>query len=358
MDTRIIHDDSELEQLKEAWQHLEMSDPDAHVYNSFVYTQAWLKSRRGDESVRPFVVLALQGERILGIAPLFLKKRSRSFLQWNELQFLNQGDYHNLLIDRTSSTRPDTIIKALMQRVEAENEAWDRLLFNYLVPSSEFGSWLFRSDDYNPHFHPLVEIPLLTFQLFTDEKEMERQFPSKVRKHAARLQKDVGYTFRIVSDIDEALYERIASIHKTEQQYLREHADRSERYSLFEDDRRDTYLKELLASDETQTVLYLIETGAGEIICYRFAFMYRNRIYSWNSAYNIKYKDYRSSAVLYYEMFRYLYENRNDFVFDFGAGRYPWKFGWANGFESAYQLDVWKPRGRQQRLVERLMRLR
>ena len=41
MDTRIIHDDSELEQLKEAWQHLEMSDPDAHVYNSFVYTQAW-----------------------------------------------------------------------------------------------------------------------------------------------------------------------------------------------------------------------------------------------------------------------------------------------------------------------------
>lgn len=69
-------------------------------------------------------------------------------------------------------------------------------------------------------------------------------------------------------------------------------------------------------------------------------FLFRRTALSWTSAYHPAVAGYRLGKVLQYDILTELLATGEADHFDFGAGRYPWKFEWAESFDASYRLRM------------------
>jgi LmbE family N-acetylglucosaminyl deacetylase len=127
-------------------------------------------------------------------------------------------------------------------------------------------------------------------------------------------------------------------LHRHEQAHLRD-AGREERRSLFDDPARLRHIRNVFTrTDDVRTFAYFGTDD--ELIGYRTCFQDRRTLLSWNSAYRPDFERYRIGKVLQYDILEHLYDQGEIDVFDFGAGRYPWKFEWTDDFVSTYRLRL------------------
>lgn len=340
MKTKVVTTNDEFINLKEGWERLQECDTDASYYNTYIYNKTWWDIYQNDNKKRLFIICVYNNDELVGIAPFIIETKNKKVIKYNILRFLGIGDYLNVLLNKKDKNE-FTIIKEIFSEIEKNNNMYERVLLTNISHKSMLAAYLLKNEKYNKSFKCLEECPIIDFtQIESRDIYIKYFVPAKTNKYKNKLDKELGYKFKIINGCDDYTYEEITSIHKKEQNYLVSSRGRKERRSLFNDKLKYDFIKKLYKNNKNVTI-FAIEDDKNNIISYNFCYFYKGIIHSWNSGYDPDFNNYNLNKVRIYELINYLFQNSFHGIFDFGSGRYSWKFEWANNFIFNYQLDMW-----------------
>lgn len=132
--TRIVSDDAGFAALRPRWDALLAQAADANTFLGFGWLHSWWVSYRVPAEL--CLVLAEDGDELVGIAPMMLRTVRRHGLTFRVLLFVGDGtwesDHMNLVLRRD---RRAEALAALLAALETL--AWDAVHFNQVPDSSE-----------------------------------------------------------------------------------------------------------------------------------------------------------------------------------------------------------------------------
>lgn len=334
MDVRVVDDTTGLAELREEWEALESRDPHASYYVRHRFVTAWWRSfdtHRDD--VELHVLYVSNNDRLVAIVPLSVWSAgdpARRTAKW-----ASHGDYLGALFDPGTNVPPDTVFKAAMDHLE-DDDGIHRLDFTNMLPETPLAQYLLKSH-HGSSFNFHVENPYVDLGDYDGWDDFDaRAVPSKARYYRNKLLREHDVSFRVLRHSDGRLLERLAALHRTEKAYLTEQG-REGRRSLFEDPARYGHVEWVFeVSDDVVTFTY--EDTHGNLAGYLTCYLDHGNLLSWNTAYNPEFEDYRIGKVIHHDVLAHLFETGLAGRFDFGAGRYQWKFEWTGDFRSTYRL--------------------
>ena len=343
MDVEIITTSTGLESLRGEWEQLESRDPHTPYYVTHRFVSAWWDAHAQSDEIDLHVVGVRHNQRLVGVAPFALRTRAAKKQSRRVLTFASHGDYLGVVLD--PDEKPDSVLKAVMDAVE-QNGDWDTVSLRNVPAGSPLATYLLRSP-YNDAFSFHIENPYIDLAEYAGFEEFAAdRLPSKVRKYRNKFMRECEATFRVVRGDEGGIFDRIAELHQREQQFLADTQERHERYSLFADPLRAPHIRNVFTrTDDAVTFCY--ESDQGELLGYRTCFRHGRTLLSWNSAYHPDLSRYRIGKIIQYDILEHLFSEGSADVFDFGAGRYPWKFEWTDRFSATYKLQLKRPAGKR-----------
>lgn len=336
MDTEIVTTAAGLAELRTEWEAMEARDVDAPYYVHHRFVSAWWSAFAPRDDVDLHVVCVTNNNRLVAIAPFSVRRQVRGELEISHLEFATHGDYRSVLVDPEANANQDTILKTVMDHVRASG--CHKVNLGNVPTDTPFAHYLLKSR-YNDDFRHHVENPFVDLAPFDDFDDFEtRRVPKNARKYRNKLLRDHDVSFRVVHGGGPELVERLATLHRAEKDHLTEQG-REGRRSLFEEPARRGHVEAVFATTD-DPVTFLYERADGDLVGYRTCYLHDRVLLSWNSAYHPDFEDYRVGRALQYDIFRALFADRFADRFDFGAGRYPWKFEWTGDFTTTYRLAM------------------
>ncbi|MDO5017861.1 MAG: GNAT family N-acetyltransferase [Lagierella massiliensis] len=305
------------------------------IFYSPQFLKQYLRSFK-DENI--LYLLMYHNNRPSLLAPLKIVTRKISFFNWKELKFGLEGDFKNFILDN-SLNNEDTLLKNIFKYIEKLDV--DRISLDNILPKTSLSKYILKNQKYSFSFYHQNMVPELDFREYENFKEFEKNFPANTRKYKNKLLREVDVKFEIVDDITEEFYDEIKKVHIAEKNYLKQ-AGRTKRYSIYEDRKREDFIKNIQLNSKSVRVFILRDLQTGKIIVYRNCYISDDKLISWNTAYDPKYSKYSLSNGIFYFMFKELFKNNLHDKFNFGVGGYAWKFGYATGFDNIFILDYFK----------------
>lgn len=353
MEIEILRTIEEIEEIKEDWETIEKMNNN-NIYLKYGFIKKWCQ-HTFDKNEKIFIIILKDNNKIIAIAPLYIEIRKIFIFTIRELKFIGNGDYKNILID-TNYKNTDTLYKKILDAIIVNNNLYDRIILEKINGNSNLSNYFLKDDRFNENFNFYSEIPILNLKLIRD-KEEELLKPSKLNKYRNKLKRDYNYKLDIIQDLDEITYNNIINIHKKEQDYLNSKYKNEKRRSIFFLSKLDKFYKDYLVGNN-KLIIFVLKTDKEEIINYRICYMDNETIFSWNTAYNIDFKDYRPNNILFMEIFEYLLKETKYSFFDFGAGRYPWKFKWTKDFNIVYNFESWNEKNWKIKMIKKLINIK
>jgi len=358
MQTKIVTTVNEFLKLKKDWERLQEKDEDVTYYSTFEYNWTWWDVYKNDKNKELFIVVVEFNESVIGIAPLIIEKVNKKILSYRSLRFLGKGDYFGIIIDRNSNIKHGNIIKEIFNFIESKNKCFERMTLTHIKADSTLAGYILKNEKYNKIFKYLIECPLLKFKKFDLFDTYKKEFvSSKDKKYSNKLRTKIGYKFNVISNDKEDVYEKISQLHINEQNYLVKNKGRKERESLYNNEFYSEFIKRIFRNNP-KVITFKIEDNNGELLIYKTCYLYKRVLYSWNTAYNPNYENYHLGRVIILEIVKYIFESNIADIYDFGTGRYPWKFQWTSDFVFDYQLDMWNEKNIKGKLLKKIQDIR
>jgi len=352
VDIEIIQKNESFLQLKGNWERLEKQSPDVTYYSTFEYNSIWWKVYKDQDNLSLFIIVVRQNDKIVGIAPLMIEKVKKKLFEYRVLKFLGRGDYLDFLID-FSLQKPQTVIKDIFKIIEENKNKWDELHLTHIKHNSLLTSYLLKSK-YNKYYTYLIEAPFLDLNGFDDFEDYCKRIVSKnVKTYLNNLEKVIGFNFFCEHG---NILEKMAELHIREKEYLKKKG-RSTRYSLYEDKNRLSFQNNMYNNSDVKKT-FCITKNNGDLIAYRSIYHYKNIYFSWNTAYDPDYTDFRLGRILFYLMIKQGFKDNTFKILDFGSGRYPWKFEWTNTFNLVYELKYSNPDNKKLKIYNKIKRIK
>lgn len=328
-----------LVRLRPEWERLEREGGRVPYYVHHRFVAAWWDAYADHPDIDLHLVTIRQNNTLVCIAPLSIRLETRGGTPVDVLRFASHGDYLDVLVDPTASVNVDTVLKELM-RFLAREAHWDRVSLRNVPATSPLAAYLLKSSTYNDRFRFYMENPYLDLTAFRDFDAYEAHVsPTNARKYRNKLFRERDVEFAVVPRNEDGILDAIAALHRAEKAWLVEHKGREERHSLYEDTRRARHIANVFdRTDDALTFCYRAPDGT--LIGYRTCFLHDDALLSWNSAYDPAFHEYRIGKALQYDLLRHAFTHRLADRFDFGAGRYPWKFEWTDTFTATYRLQI------------------
>lgn len=334
MELKVVKTGEEMTQLREQWERLEQQDPDIAIYSTYRFVRAWWQSFGRRANIRLHLVCVYHNNALVGIGPFAVVERRKGPFRYKLLEFAGRGDYLNVLTDR--SLNPLTVIKYIFQGLVPGD--WDITQLSYIPASSQLAAYLLKSAD-NPYCQPLVENPYIEIADFADfGRYAEKNLPANVAQYRNKLDRNEDLRFEAVYGNGDGIFEEISQLHRLEKEFLVGEKGRKERQTLFDNRYVADYVRALFLEDE-DILTFIYRGREDKLLGYKTCYLYKRVAYSWNGAYNPEYHRYRIGKILYYDILKYLFETGIADRYDFGAGRYPWKFEWTDSFSTTYKYE-------------------
>jgi LmbE family N-acetylglucosaminyl deacetylase/CelD/BcsL family acetyltransferase involved in cellulose biosynthesis len=332
----VISTSAGLADLRDEWEDLEERDPQAPYYVTHRFVSAWWQAHADQDELELHVARIANNGTLVGIAPLAVRTRSANGRTTRVLRFAGQGDYLAPILDPDASA--GAICKLLQRHLESA-EGWNRVNLGNIPATSRWAHHLLKSSQ-NPAFTLHVECPYVDLTRYDDLAAFSAEnVSSQLRNYRNKFHREVEPAFRVWRSNEGDILSRIVDLHRREKEFLIQQKNRTERYSLFEDPARLAHIRALFTGTD-DAVTFGYESREGELIGYITCFDYRRTMLSWNVAYHPDYEKHRIGRVLHHEALAHLFESREADRFDFGAGRYPWKFEWTGDFTLTYRLQL------------------
>ncbi|QAT40500.1 GNAT family N-acetyltransferase [Clostridium sp. JN-9] len=358
MDIKLITTTEEFYKLKEPWERLQQMDKDVTYYSTFEYNWIWWNVYKNENIRQLFIVAVKENGQVIAIAPFVIKKVNEKLFSYKLLEFLGTGDYLGILLDRNCEIKSDTIIKKIFNFVESESRQFERIKLTHIKADSKLSAYMLKNKKHNMDFKYLIECPILRFNRFKSFQDYKKEFASSnAKQYSNKLQRKVDYSFRVICNENEDVYDRISKLHINEQNYLIEAKGRKGRSSLYEDEFHSEFVKNIF-NHNSNVITFVIEDKNGNILIYETCYLYKRILHMWNTAYDPSYEKYNLGKIINLKIAEYLFENNMADIFDFGAGRYFWKFEWADDFMLDYELDMWNVKTLKGRILKKLYKLK
>src|SRR5699024_7070340 len=140
---------------------------------------------------------------------------------------------------------------------------WDVASLTNVPVTSPFASHLLRSPTYNGQFVLHVENPYVDLTSFAAFDEYaDAHSLKRARKQRSKFYREVSPEFVVIPGNRGDLLRRMGELHRREKEHLQEVHDRTERHSLFDDERRVQLYRQIYdGAGETLTFAY--QSGHG-----------------------------------------------------------------------------------------------
>lgn len=358
MEARLITTADEFLKLQKDWKRLQEQDDDVSYYSTFEYNWTWWDVYKSDKNKSLFIIVVESNKTVIGIAPLIIEKVDKKFFTYRDLKFLGRGDYLDIIIDQSSVIKYKTTIKEMLDFIELKNKYYDRVTLTHIKHNSKLSSYMLRNEKYNNNYKYLIECPILIYKKFNNFEVYKNEFLGlSAKRYYKKLQREVGYKFRVVFNDSENVYEEISKLHINEQNYLATKKGRKERSSLYNDRLYSEFVRKIY-NNNSKVITFVIENLEGKLLVYNTCYLYKKVLYAWNMAYDHDYEKYSLFKVLSAEISKFAFESNIADAFDFGAGRYPWKFEWTNDFIFDYKFDIWNIKTRKGMILKKIYNIK
>ena len=332
MEIEVIDSTEGLLAIGEEWEALEVRDPHASFYASYRFVKAWWLAYCDDPSYVLHTLGVRHNGALVAVAPLAIRQTKSRGRDLRTLRWASHGDYLGAVVEVASASAAS---RALLTAMD-DSQQWDKIALGNMRSDTPLAHYLFRSS-HNSSFTLHVECPYIDLREYADFDDFcVRSLPSHTRKYRNKFVKELDARFTVTWGNASQVLQRMGAVHQAERDFLREHRDRDERHSLFDDPRRVS-LVEGAYEREGDAVTFAYEDSAGRMLGYRSCYVHGRTLLSWNSAYEPQMEPYRLGKVLQYDIMGHLFSQGEWDFFDFGAGRYPWKFEWTHQFNSTYR---------------------
>lgn len=311
------------------------------VFSSPIFLREYV---RANEDKNLLYLLMYENNNPILLAPFEITERKAALSKWRELQFGLEGDFKNILLD-DCVVNYDTSIKNLFNYIE--KLPIDRVVLDNILPESYLSKYILKNHKLNGHFSQQNMVPTLNLEDYENFDEYNKTFPSNTRKYKNKILREKNIEFQVIDNMSEELYEEIKNIHIEEKIFLKSQG-RDERYSLYEDEKREEFIKNVQLGSKAVKNFIIRDIEKGKVIAYRNCYVNGEELVSWNTGYSPEYREYRLNNALFYFIFEELFKRGEFKKFNFGVGGYAWKFGYANSFTNIYILDYFtSDRGRK-----------
>jgi len=337
VESEILRTTAQLDAVREVWQELDRRDPASEFYTTWAASRAWWEAFGRETGVELRVIVATHNGATVGILPLALETRGGKNPR-RVLRFAGHGDWMGPVA--APSLPPATVYRSLITAA-LDLPGWDLLDLDNIRRGSPFAAHCLADPALNPHFAHRVEHPVIGLRGLTTPA----QVPKKARKYRARAVRELGLRFTKHPGDTDGILDRLARLHRLEKEHLVAEHGRSERHSWSESPARLGHYQALFAATETGAMTYCYETGDGRLLAARSTFRHRYTLLSWTSAYHPDAAAYRLGKALQLDILDDLIATGEADFFDFGAGRYPWKFEWTDAFDTSYRRRIERPHG-------------
>lgn len=355
MKCTVISDTKGFLKLKNDWEDIQKNNRDLSYYSTFEFLWEWWSIYKEDPALKLQIIIAENNNKLVGIAPLIIEERKKYMMNYKVIKFMGRGDYKDFILDYSEKNQL-TILKYLFRQIE-EIIDWDKIELTHIKHSSFLAKFMLRSDKFNNSFSYLSECPVINL----NNKKISDYYsimPKRTRTSRNKLKKETDYQFfcykSLSKENDFQVFNEISETHIKQQRYLKKND--STRISLFEDDRTFSFFEKLYCCNPN-TLTFMLK-NKDEIITYSTGYISNRTFYDWNIGHNPKFLKYNLTKVRMYEIIEYLTRNNLVDYFDWGAGRYPWKFEWTNESNILYQLNMWNSSGKNSKIMKQLVKIK
>lgn len=336
MESKIIRNTKEFEEIKDAWIKIEAVAPWVSYFSTYRYNYGWWSKYENDSSLELFIIVVIHNQEIVGIAPLQIAHLKGRGYKYSELQFLHGGgDYSNFLVHPEVSAEPAKIVNELLSQIAAHQNEYDRINLTHICQYSLLAHQILISKE-NQSLGYLIECPYIDFSKYGDFETYTKAFiPKKTKQYINRFRREVNFSMKVTN---ENLVDEFAKIHIAEKDYLKEKGF-TNRHSFFENERELSFRKELYENNPNVLTYMLVDNTNNEIICYYTGYVFKDIFHSVTTAYHPKYANLAVGKIFNYMIFEENYRNSRWSIFDMGTGRYSWKFEMTDSFNLLYRYN-------------------
>ncbi|MEK9657753.1 MAG: GNAT family N-acetyltransferase [bacterium] len=344
MYAKIIETKSGFSRLQHDWTRLQTIDPDVSYYSTFEFLHTWWQTFKKHKTL--FIICVYHNNAVVGIMPLYFETRRHiGLFSCKECKFLASGlsDFFSVLIDK-SINADNKIFNCMMSTIEKHHLKWDRLLLIQMDSQTAFSRYLLKHQTYAPLFSFHLENPYLNLSEYENFSAYCKKHVSKnMNWRINKLQRDEPFNFNVSTNNQSPLLDEIKQLHLATCRYRNKHLpSMAKKYiSVFSNKTMNCFFNALYSNNCRVLNFTIRHQKTDELMAYNSCYIYNSTVYMWNTSYNVTYDSYHLGKIINYKIIEHCFDNDHVSVFDFGAGKYPWKFEWTDTFKPMYKLEKW-----------------
>ena len=316
MDLKIELIDS-ISSIKDSWYELTENNPNSTVFQTYELNEVWLSTYKTSKCS---ILIALNDNNIVGIAPLVLTKIQEFGLSYNKINFIgfNTFDYLDFIIKDNFECCINAFVNYLNNYKNWHILELDNLQLNsYVIKNISIKNHIYKKS-VCPFFY--IDKNYSNFL-----KNITRGLRYDLKKGLSDLSSLGEYEFIIFNNnkLNEEEFLNFFKLLK-----LRESS--TNRIGSIESDllRKDFY-KNLFYSNFAQYIHFSTIKINNMSIAYHLGFAFKNIIYWYKPTFNLDYSKYSPGKLLINEVLKY--ETGNNYEkFDFLMGNETYKYQWTN----------------------------
>ncbi len=340
-----VSSEQEFFDLRSDWNALALGSR-AGIFSSFDWAWGWWQHVGRDESLLGqkslFIVAVRRGGRVVGIAPLMIRRPSRKGLTVRKVEFIGStfNDYNDFLIGETG---PE-VLRAWASFILGKKPLWDLIELRSFPESSQSQGILRDAFAELGLPHRVVsDDPCPYIRLTSDWRGMLKNLSRNTRltfhNQANRLERlrELGYRERVIENPHEepGLLARMAEVERRKQV----HGARGDRLVARAPGFFNYLFKNLAPAG--RLIFAVMEKGE-QLLAYQLGFRVGRIIWDYTTAFDPSFGNLSPGTMLLPQVFDYAHHHGYE-EFDFLRGDEPYKRRLAKSTHATWRVQVWKP---------------
>ncbi len=336
---RVVTNEEQFSALREAWDAVVSEAVDANTSLTHSWLYSWWVAYRPRAQLQ--IVVAEQGGRVYGIAPMMTLREGGADRVLRRLRFIGDGtsetDHMNFIVRADDR---QAILSVLLDAIEALR--WDIAYFSQMPESSENTLQLLERAAQRGWMVDTRTVPCPRRAMPPTYDDLLRSLPSRLRTSVRSARRDLEANHKV----EFGLYSRSKEIPEALATLYRNHAGRwraKGEQGVFVDDRKRAFYSALssrLLEDGSLRFFYLRVDG--QVVAQQFCFEHAGIVMLLQEGFDFDWAEQNVGNVLRAMVLEYLIASGSS-VYDFLAGTSRHKQSWSDSALNDLGIRAFRP---------------
>lgn len=331
---------SEFRRLRSAWNELLKSQPSENmVFLTHEWFHCWWK--RFSKASHLYVIVAKDNDKIIGIAPLMIRKVFFRGLPVKLVSFIENGNslHNNFIVDKARRTK---VLQAIIEELFRRKQEWDLIEINN-IPEDSLNIGILRDILIKKSIlfaeKNGLNSPYLKIELDWESYLKRRSGKSRktLRNIQNRFKKQGDFLIQRIDDLEgyEKVKPQLYDIARNS--WMEEIGDslNSPANRLFFDELSHA------ASERGWLIIWLLQLN-GEPIAFEYHLKYKGKVHALRASHKKTYSNMSPGVFLDYHIIKHLFESRDIDEYDLGGSADFYKRKWTKDHRNHINVHIFK----------------